>query len=84
MEGDLVERVVERDVTECAVLGLWWVVCPAAGLDAALMLSRDPQGRELLPDGQEAEARARKTEPAARQAAERRIAELEEELRKLG
>jgi len=70
VDGGLVERVVEKDVTECAVLELWWVVCPAPGLDAALRLARDPQGVDLLPNGQEA--------------AERRVAELEEELRRRG
>ncbi len=70
VEGDLVERVVEQDVTACAVLGLWWVVRPGAGLDLALRLARDPEGQDLLPTGQEA--------------AERRVAELEQELRRRG
>lgn len=77
VQGDLVERVVKNEVTACEVLGLWWLVRPGAGLEAALRLARDPQGQELLPNGQEAET-------TARQAAERRVAEVEEELRKRG
>lgn len=96
LDGDLVERVVQNDVAACEVLRLWWVVCPAPGLEAALRLSRNPDGTDLLPTGQEAEAAARQAEAAARQAeaaarqaeaaarlaAEKRIAELEEELRR--
>lgn len=98
VDGDLVERVVDKDVAACEVLGLWWVVCPAPGLEAALRLARDSDGTDLVPTGQEAEAKAREAEAAARQAeaaarqaeaaarqaAERRIAELEEELRRRG
>lgn len=84
VDGDLVERVLEGDVAPSEVLGLWWVVCPAPGLDAALRLARDQEGKQLLPTESEAAEAARKEEAEARQAAEKRIAELEEELRRRG
>jgi hypothetical protein len=91
VDGDLVERVLENDVAACEVLGGWWVVRPAPGLTSALRLARDARGVDLLPTGEEAEAAARQAEAAARQAeaaarqaAERRIEELEEELRRRG
>jgi|GEM_PF-3851579 len=80
--GDLIERVVENDVAAGEALRLWWVVRPAAGLDTALRLSRQPDGTDLLPTRQEAKAAARHAETAARLAAEQRIAELEEERRR--
>ncbi len=82
LHGDLVERVVENDVPAVEVQRLWWVVRPAPGLDTALRLSREPDGTDLLPTGQQAEAAARHAEAAARLAAERRIAQLEEERRR--
>jgi hypothetical protein len=98
LDGDLLERVVENDIAESRLLGLYWVVCPAIGFDAALRLSKDAEGNELLPTSQEAEAQARQAEAQARQAeaqarqveaqarraAEQRLAELEELLRKRG
>ena len=56
IEGDLVERVVEGERTPCRTLGLWFVVAPyeAEGrspvdrLPAALRLSRDAQGTDLV------------------------------------
>jgi hypothetical protein len=84
VDEDLVERVAEGDVAPCEVLGLWWVVCPAPGLEAALRLAQDREGTQMLPTESEAEAKARQAADAARQAAERRIAELEDELRRRG
>lgn len=91
LEGDLVERVVERETSPCSVLGLWWVVRPGAGWPAVLRLARDARGADLLLTGEEHEARMREAEAQARQAeaqarqaearradaAERRVAELE-------
>ncbi|WP_437681081.1 Uma2 family endonuclease [Sorangium sp. So ce131] len=75
LQGDLVEREVEADHAACDVLGLHWVVVPLEEMPAALRLARDPQGRDLVLTSEEAaEARAK--------AAERRIAELEAELRR--
>ncbi len=56
VEGDLVERVVEGERTLCRTLGLWFVVAPyeldslsmADRLPAALRLSRDARGTELV------------------------------------
>ena len=91
IEGDLVERVVEQEVTPCSVLDLWWVVRPGGGWPAVLRLARDPAGQQLLPTPEEheeqlrqAESRLREAEQGQREAAERRIAELEAELRRRG
>ena len=81
LEGDLVERLVETDATPSMVLGLFWVLVPAEGLTAALRLARDPEGRDLVLTPLETEHRA---ETQARIAAERRVAELEAELRRRG
>ncbi len=55
VQGDLVERVVAGERTPCLTLGLWFVVAPyederhpVNSLPAALRLSRDPEGKELL------------------------------------
>lgn len=83
MDNDLVERMVEDDRALCQTLGLWWTVCAAAGEPVALRLAADPDGNDLLPTPEEAEAKAREAEMRLRQGAEQRIAELEAELRKL-
>lgn len=71
---DLVERQLDGDLAASLVLGgTWWVVAPADGYDVALRLARDPEGRDLVP-----------TRAEAREAAERRVAELEAELRRRG
>jgi hypothetical protein len=75
VDDDLVERVVEHDRTPCLTLDLHWVVVPVGEHPAGLRLARDAEGRDLLPT--EAEAAH-----GAREAAERRVAELEEELRR--
>ena len=76
LEGDLVERVVEADVTPCRPLGLFWIV--GAGLDCpvALRLARDAEGGELLRLPEEAEAQAREAEARAREAEARAEAML--------
>ncbi len=55
VQGDLVERMVEGERTPCLTLGLWFVVAPyedecrpVNSLPAALRLSRDAEGKELL------------------------------------
>ncbi|MGZ3417859.1 MAG: Uma2 family endonuclease [Polyangiales bacterium] len=70
VEDDLVERVVEGDATPCATLGLHLVIGPHPEIGSALRLARDPAGEELL--------------LTAEEAAQRKIAELEAELRKRG
>jgi Uma2 family endonuclease len=68
IEDDLVERLVENDATPCLTLGMFWVVASAADLAVALRLARDIEGRDLV---------LSETEAAAK-----RIAELEDELRR--
>jgi Uma2 family endonuclease len=90
IEGDLVEREVDQaGSTPCATLGFHWIVVPAEGFPAALRLARDPRGDDQLLTLAEAETRAkereaslREAEAKAREAAERRVAELEAELRR--
>jgi len=60
IEDDLVERVVEGETTPCVTLDVHWVIASGGeDLPAALRLSRDPEGRELLLTGEEAERAAR-------------------------
>ena len=73
VEGDLVERTVERGLARSLVLAATWVVAPAEGYESALRIARDGEGVELV---------ATRTE--AREAAERRIAALEAELLRRG
>lgn len=76
VEEDLLERVVEGPGrSPCLTLNLHWVVVPDEDLPASLRLSRDPDGTDLLPTPAEQSVLARK-------AAEERIAELEEALRR--
>ena len=70
---DLVERVIGEDRTPCLTLGLNWVVCPVEEEPVGLRLI-DDAGR-LLEVPEEAEARGRL-------AAEARVRELEEQLRR--
>jgi hypothetical protein len=70
-------------------MDLWWLVVDYPGLGLALRPARDPAGRELLLTPVELEARARLEEQRARleeqrarEAAERRVVELEAELKR--
>jgi hypothetical protein len=87
VEDDLVERVVEGDATACRMLDAFFVVANVAGA-RGLRLARDRKGRHLWLTEAEAEAGARKVEAEARKvehtariAAEKRVAELEKQLR---
>jgi Uma2 family endonuclease len=73
VDKTLVEREIEGDHGQSAVIGIWWVVVEDEALGPALRPARDPDGRELLPTPTELESQAR-------QAAEHRIAELLTEL----
>jgi hypothetical protein len=69
LADDLVERDVRAESTPCAPLGLHWVVVPSLSPDdshlpAALRLSRDPLGRDLVLTAAEARARAAEAEIA--------------------
>ena len=78
LEGDLVERVVEGDRTQCSVLGGHWVVAPVGAYPVGLRLE-DPGGA-LWPSPEEAAVQA----DALRARAEARVAELEAELARRG
>lgn len=74
LDDDLVERVVTSDRTACVTLNLGWVVTPVAEERVGLRLER--ADGELVETAREAEVRAR-------EAAEARVRELEEEVRRL-
>jgi Uma2 family endonuclease len=75
IEGDFVERTVAGDDTPCVTLALHWVVCPVSGLPVGVRLA-DDEGTVL--------ATREEALDAARMAAEARVEELEEELRRRG
>ena len=94
-DGDLVERdLSDPEARRCDALGLYWTIVEVPVLKSTLRLSRDKEGRDLLPTPAEAaEARfhaeqrtaneARRlaeAERAEKEAALARIAELEAEL----
>ncbi len=67
--GDLVERSPkDPDLLACEKLGLWWTVVNDAKIGPMLRLSRDREGRDLLPTPQEAEAKSREAEAKSREA----------------
>lgn len=84
IDDDLVERVVEHDVSPCRTLSgrdaqypeLFWVIVPNDVHPAALRLAEDPAGQRLL-------LTAREIAERERDAAQERVAELEEKLRRL-
>jgi len=73
VDGDLVERSVEGHLAPSRCLPATWVIVPNAESGTLLRLSRDPEGKDLLP-----------TPDDLRLAAEARVAELEAELRRRG
>lgn len=76
IDDDLVERELEDPVAaESAVLGLCWVVTKDPSLGRILRLAKDASGGRLLPTPVEREAMKRRD-------AERRVRELEEELKR--
>jgi Uma2 family endonuclease len=79
VEGDLVERASnDPDLRACEALGLWWTVVEHPALGPMLRLSRDRDGRHLLPTPEEAEVQAREAEVQAREAeAQAREAEVQ-------
>ncbi|HLM73351.1 MAG TPA: Uma2 family endonuclease, partial [Polyangiaceae bacterium] len=88
VEGKLVERTDPKDGHFCKGLSLYWVVVPTLRHPAALRLARDAEGRDLVLTPEETEGRAREAadrareaEARAREAAEKRVAELEAQLR---
>jgi hypothetical protein len=84
IDDDLVERAVEHDATPCASLGFHWVVRSIADAPVAPRLAYDPAGERLVLTEAEtlrAEAAAHRADA---EAAAKRIAELEAELRRRG
>ncbi len=97
IEGDLVERKIDGERTPCLTLSLWFVIGTSEEVeeDAVLRLSRDPEGRDLIPtpfeiERAEKERLADETERltdetratvAERDAALARVAEFEAQLR---
>lgn len=81
LEGDCVERILESPRAGWSeVLHLFWVVVEDSAIGSVLRLSRDGQGMDLLPTQEEIERKAKDAERRAREAAEQRVRELEEEL----
>jgi Uma2 family endonuclease len=81
-KDDFVERGVEGERTACRTLGLEWVVASIGpGQDGLRLASADGT---LLLSKEEALVREREAQAAGRAAAEARVRELEEELRKRG
>jgi hypothetical protein len=84
VDGDLVERAPDDpNLRMCEALDLWWMVVVDKKLGPMLRLTRDREGKDLLPTDKEAEAAARKAaraaragEKAARDEAERLAAEV--------
>jgi Uma2 family endonuclease len=74
LDDDLVERAIEGETSPSLVTGATWVVTDVAG-KSALRLASDAGGTMLLPTPEEAEAEGR-------EAAEKRVAELEALLRR--
>ncbi|WP_437573805.1 Uma2 family endonuclease [Sorangium sp. So ce887] len=70
LDGDLVERAPDDpELHACETLGLWWTVVEDPSVGPMLRLSRDREGRDLLPTPDEAEAKAREAAAKAREAA---------------
>lgn len=91
VDGELAEREVPGARASSLVLDLEWVVAPAMGLEQALRIERRgaliptaEEAEQLAAAAHRAEAGARRMEAEARQAAEKRVKELEEELRRRG
>ena len=76
VDDDLVERSLDQESAESFVLERFWVVGDVEGI-AGLRLSEDAAGERLLPSPLEAET-------ARAQEAERRVRELEAELKRRG
>jgi len=75
VSGDLVERIVESDITPCRALGLWFVSAPCEllGLEHGLRLAETASGSPLVPTPHEADR-------AEKEAALAEIARLRAEL----
>jgi len=75
VDEDLVERVVEGDRTPCLALGATWVIAPVENFRAGLRLVDEAGALVDVPEEENARALG---------AAEERVRQLEEELRRRG
>jgi Uma2 family endonuclease len=77
IDGDLVERTPgDPDLHACEALGLFWTVVEDPMIGPMLRLSRDREGRDLLPTPDEAEATMREANQGLEAEVERLRAEL--------
>ncbi|WP_394825225.1 Uma2 family endonuclease [Pendulispora albinea] len=83
LEGDLVERRVEGESTHCTLLRLTWAVRPVADLPEGGLRLLDANGNVVL-SALETEKAHVEVERLRAEAAEARIRQLEEELRRKG
>ena len=80
-DGDLVERdLSDPEARRCDALGAYWCIVEVPELGSTLRVSRDPDGRSILPTPAEAERAEKEAERAEKEAALARIAALEAEL----
>jgi Uma2 family endonuclease len=89
VQGNLVERPIERAGTRSAFLDAFWVVVEQPAVGLTLRLSHDEAGTQLFPtpaefeaEGRRLEAEGRRLEAEGRKLAEARVRELEAELRR--
>jgi hypothetical protein len=86
INGDLLERQLSEPKAQSRVLPGFWLNVESASLGPTLRLSHDESGERLFLTVAESEAEARRAETeghrAEREAAEKRIRELEAELRR--
>jgi Uma2 family endonuclease len=72
VEGDFVERSLDSPgLAECGPLGVFWTIVEDPSLGPMLRLSRDPEGKDLLPTAAEVAERERDAAERERDAAER-------------
>jgi Uma2 family endonuclease len=80
--GELLERQLTGPCAQSRYLSGFWVAVEQPDTGLALRLSHDERGLQLFPTPAEREAEGRRAEAEGRRAAERRVLELEAELRR--
>ncbi len=76
LDGELVERVVDRERSPCVTLGGCLVLAPANDQPLALRLARDAEGRDLVLTDREGAERERESAAREREAKEAALAEV--------
>jgi hypothetical protein len=79
VEGELVERLVEGELTPCVTLGGAFFLAPAGSSPVALRLSRDAQGHDLIRTVAEGQEHERSEKERERGEKERERSEKERE-----